>query len=420
MATVSMKPLGAAARDSGAGEGRWALEAELPDLAATAPDIHELAIVMPCLNEAETLEVCVRKALRSIAELGVLGEVIVADNGSTDGSQEIARSAGARVIDVPVRGYGAALQAGIAAARSTYVIMGDADDSYDFTNLGPFLERLRAGDDLVMGNRFRGGIEPGAMPALHRYLGNPVLSLVGRLFFRSPIKDFHCGLRGFRRDAIRALSLRTTGMEFASEMVVRATLSDLTVSEVPTTLSRDGRSRPPHLRSWRDGWRHLRFLLIYSPRWLFLYPGLFLVLVGTAGMVWLLPRDRVIGHHVGLDAQTLLYAGVLIVLGFQALTFGLLAKAWAVSEGLLPPNATMTRFDRHIRLESGLIAGTLLFLAGIAGSIFAVVHWGNADFGSLDASSSLRIVVPSVVALMLGVETILASFLLSVLGVQRR
>jgi glycosyltransferase involved in cell wall biosynthesis len=230
----------------------------------------ELTVVLPCLNEAETLAVCIRKAKSSIASLGVDGEVVVADNGSTDGSQGIARDEGARVVDVPIRGYGAALMAGITEAQGTFVIMADADDSYDLSNLGPFLEALRGGADLVMGNRFAGGIEPGAMPALHRYLGNPVLTAIGRVLFRSPVRDFHCGIRGFRRDAIIGLDLRTTGMEFASEMVVKATLQKLAIVEVPTTLSPDGRSRPPHLRTWRDGWRHLRFLLLYSPRWLFL------------------------------------------------------------------------------------------------------------------------------------------------------
>ncbi|MSX34697.1 MAG: glycosyltransferase, partial [Actinobacteria bacterium] len=240
----------------------------------------ELSVVLPCLNEAETLAVCIRKARASMNELGIDGEVVIADNGSTDGSQDIARSEGARVVDVPTRGYGAALIAGITDAKGTFVIMGDADDSYDLSNLGPFIEALRGGAELVMGNRFAGGIAPGAMPALHRYLGNPVLTAVGRVLFRSPVKDFHCGLRGFRRDAILELDLRTTGMEFASEMVVKATLNKLTIVEVPTTLSPDGRSRPPHLRTWRDGWRHLRFLLLYSPKWLFLYPGIVVFLLG--------------------------------------------------------------------------------------------------------------------------------------------
>ena len=264
----------------------------------------ELSIVMPCLNEAETLATCIDKARGFLDRHGIAGEIVIADNGSTDGSQEIAVSRGARVVNVPSKGYGSALMGGIAAARGRYVIMGDADDSYDFTDLMPFVERLRAGDELVMGNRFLGGIEPGAMPPLHKYLGNPVLTWIGRLFFGSPSGDFHCGLRGFDRQAILSLDLQTTGMEFASEMVVRATLQGLRIDEVPTTLSKDGRSRPPHLRSWRDGWRHLRFLLMYSPRWLFLYPGLFLMIVGLLAGAWLLPGPRRIGG-VELDIQTL-------------------------------------------------------------------------------------------------------------------
>ncbi|HVU73896.1 MAG TPA: glycosyltransferase family 2 protein [Mycobacteriales bacterium] len=374
---------------------------------------------MPCLNEAETLETCIRKASASIEALGVPGEVLIADNGSTDGSQEIARRAGARVVDVPVRGYGAALQAGIVAARGRFVIMGDADDSYDFTSLGPFLDELRAGGDLVMGNRFAGGIAPGAMPPLHRYLGNPVLSFVGRLFFRSPIKDFHCGLRGFKRDAIAALDLRTTGMEFASEMVVRAQLAKLDLREVPTTLQPDGRSRPPHLRSWRDGWRHLRFLLLYSPRWLFLYPGFVLILLGLAAMVALLPGKRVIGD-VAFDVQTLMFAGGAVVVGFQAVVFAVLTKVFGITQGLLPTDVRIERMFKFVRLETGLLVGAFLLIVGLGGSIAAFAHWSSKDFGAIDFTSSMRVLVPSLVALMLGFETVLASFFLSVLGLPKR
>ena len=256
---------------------------------ASDPSDVELTVVMPCLNEAETIDVCIQKALTAMESHRLSGEVVIADNGSTDGSQAIARRLGARVVHVERKGYGSALMGGIAAARGRYVIMGDADDSYDFTAIMPFVEQLRAGNHLVMGNRFKGGIKPGAMKALHRYLGNPVLTGIGRLFFRSRCGDFHCGLRGFDRGAIVDLDLRTTGMEFASEMVVKATLQKLRISEVPTTLSPDGRSRPPHLRSWRDGWRHLRFLLLYSPRWLFFLPGIALLLCGLLTGVWLLP-----------------------------------------------------------------------------------------------------------------------------------
>ena len=265
----------------------------------------ELTVVMPCLNEAETVATCVRKAIGFLAESGISGEVLVADNGSTDGSQRLATDAGARVVPISDKGYGNALMGGIVAARGKYVIMGDADDSYDFTNLMPFVNELRKGADLVMGNRFRGGIAPGAMPPLHKYLGNPVLSFIGRLFFRSKIGDFHCGLRGFSRDSVMALNLQATGMEFASEMVVKATLAGQRVTEVPTTLSKDGRSRPPHLRSWRDGWRHLRFLLLFSPRWLFLYPGLALLVVGSAVTTALYFSPLRIGG-AGLDIHTML------------------------------------------------------------------------------------------------------------------
>src|SRR6266487_2781972 len=277
----------------------------------------EFSIVMPCLKEAETLATCIQKAKRSLEENNVEGEIIIADNGSTDGSQEIAEQHGARVIDVQARGYGSALMGGIAAARGKYIIMGDADDSYDFSTLEPFVEKLRAGYDLVMGNRFKGGVKAGAMPALHRYLGNPVLTAIGRVFFHSPCGDFHCGLRGFAKDAVLRLDLRTTGMEFASEMIVKATLHKLQITEVPTTLSPDGRSRPPHLRSWRDGWRHLRFLLLYSPRWLFFYPGALLMAAGIALCGWLLPGPRHVSS-VTLDVHTLLYAAAAIVIGFQA------------------------------------------------------------------------------------------------------
>src|SRR5215211_8776310 len=277
----------------------------------------ELSVLMPCLNEAETLATCIKKAQKALEDLNVNGEVVIADNGSTDGSPEIAASLGARVIHVAAKGYGSALLSGIKAARGKYIIMGDADDSYDFTNLGPFLEKLRAGYELVMGNRFKGGIAPNAMPPLHKYLGNPVLTGIGRLFFRSPCGDFHCGLRGFSKAAIQRLDLRTRGMEFASETVVKASLQGLKITEVPTTLSVDGRNRPPHLRSWRDGWRHLRFLLLYSPRWLFLYPGAFLMVAGFISGGWLLQGPVVI-NNVGFDVQTLLYAAAAIIIGFQA------------------------------------------------------------------------------------------------------
>src|ERR1043165_2321929 len=379
----------------------------------------ELSILMPCLNEAETLAVCIKKAQKALDYLHVNGEVVIADNGSTDGSPEIAASLGARVIHVAEKGYGSALLGGIKAARGKYIIMGDADDSYDFTNLGPFLEKLRAGYDLVMGNRFKGGIAPNAMPPLHKYLGNPVLTGIGRIFFRSPCGDFHCGLRGFNRAAIQRLDLRTRGMEFASETVVKASLHGLRITEVPTTLSVDGRNRPPHLRSWRDGWRHLRFLLLYSPRWLFLYPGMLLMLAGAAVAGGLLPGPRAVGR-VTVGVQTLLYAGMAILIGFQAVLFAIFTKVFAMNAGLLPQDRKLQTALRNVTLEAGLVAGALLFLFGIAGSLYAVGLWGEARFGALDPSQTLRAIVPSVICLTLGCEIILSSFFLSVLGMQRR
>lgn len=382
-------------------------------------DSIELTIVMPCLNEAETLAVCIDKARGFLGRSGIVGEVLIADNGSTDGSPAIATAHGARVVTVAEKGYGSALRAGIGAARGRFVIMGDADDSYDFSHLTPFIENLRRGDDLVMGNRFKGGIEPGAMPPLHRYLGNPVLTWIGRLFFGSPSGDFHCGLRGFNRESILALGLRTTGMEFASEMVVRATLQGLRISEVPTTLARDGRSRPPHLRSWRDGWRHLRFLLMYSPRWLFLYPGLALMLAGLVTGLWLLPQPRLVWGAV-LDVQTLLYAGLAVILGFQAVVFAVFTKVFVSSEGLMPEDRRLTRAFRYVTLETGLIIGLTLLVAGLCGTGWAIGDWGRQDFGPLDPGRTMRWVVPSATALVIGCQTIFASFFLSILGLRRR
>jgi glycosyltransferase involved in cell wall biosynthesis len=379
----------------------------------------ELSIVMPCLNEAETLASCIQKAQRYLDGSGVRGEIIVGDNGSTDGSQRIANDLGARVIDVPVRGYGAALFAAIGAANGRYCIMGDSDDSYDFEHLESFVEKLRQGYDLVMGNRFQGGIRPGAMPWKNRYIGNPALSLVGRIFFRTKIRDFHCGLRGFSKAAFDALDLRTTGMEFASEMVIKAQLKGLKVTEVPTVLSPDGRSRPPHLLPYRDGWRHLRFMLLHSPRWLFLYPGFFLILVGLAGCAWLLPGPRVV-DGVEFDVHTLLYAFVSVLLGFQLVAFAVFTKVFAISEGLLPEDPRLNRAFRYITLETGLAIGGLLVVMGIAGSILAISGWFKGGFGNLDAQHMLRIVMPSVFSLTLGVQVVCSSFFLSILGLRRR
>ena len=379
----------------------------------------EVTVLLPCLNEAETLEVCIRKAQGSLARLGVTGEIVIADNGSTDGSQQIAARLGARVIEVSIRGYGAALHAGIEAARGEFVVMADADDSYELSNLEPFIAKLREGYDLVMGNRFAGGIAPGAMPPLHRYLGNPVLTAVGRLFFQSPVRDFHCGMRGFRREAALRMGLRTTGMEFASEMVVKATLMRLRVTEVPTVLSTDGRSRAPHLRSWHDGWRHLRFLLMYSPRYLFLVPGALLMLVGlVCGVALTLGPVRIGG--VQFDVNTLLFCAAAVILGSQAVLFYMFSKVFAIGEGLLPADPRLLVLFRYVTLEVGLVVGTVMLLAGLGAALTAVVHWRAAGFGALDATSALRLVIPSVTLLVLGVEGIMGSFFLSVLGLKRR
>lgn len=371
----------------------------------------ELSVVLPCLNEAETLETVIRKALKSFSDLGVAGEVVVADNGSTDGSQDIARAAGVRVVDVPIKGYGAALRAGIESAQGTYVIMGDADDSYAMDQLGPFLEALRGGADLVMGNRFAGGIEPGAMPWLHRYVGNPVLSFLGRLFFRIPIHDFHCGMRGFRRERVRSLGLRTTGMEFASEMVVRSSLAKLKIVEVPTTLARDGRTRPPHLRTWRDGWRHLKFLLAFSPRWMFLYPSLVLLTLGVVGMAVLAFGPLQVGSVV-FDVQTMVVSAAAVVLGVQGAGLALATRAFAASLGLLPASIRLDRLLDRFALERGLVVGALVSLLGCLFFIAAVVNWQGTGFARL-APGDIRIPLIGLVLVVTGAQMILVSFMLS-------
>jgi glycosyltransferase involved in cell wall biosynthesis len=388
-------------------------------LPVKAAEAIELSVVMPCLNEAETLETCIRKAQTALREANVSGEVVIADNGSTDGSIELAERLGARVVHVKAKGYGNALMGGIAAASGKYIVMGDADDSYDFGHITRFLEPLRQGADLVMGNRFRGGIQKAAMPPLHRYFGNPALTWLGRLFFQSPVGDFYCGLRGFRKAAYERMGLRTTGMEFATEMIVKATLLKMPIAEVPTTLSPDGRSRPPHLRTWRDGWRTLRFFLLYSPRWLFLYPGMLLMVVGAVLGVWLLPAQRTVGG-VTFDVHTLVYAAAFVMLGFQAIAFAVFTKFFAISEGLLPPDPTLDKLFRYITLEVGLAVGTLLTLAGLATSVYAVSAWGSEHFGALDYSHTMRLVIPAALFLTMGAQTIFASFFMSVLGLRRR
>jgi len=379
----------------------------------------EVSVVMPCLNEAQTVGTCIEKAQQAFREGGIAGEVIVADNGSTDGSQEIASRLGARVVPVKERGYGSALMGGIAAATGKYIIMGDADDSYDFGHIPRFLEELRAGDDLVMGNRFRGGILPGAMPPLHRYFGNPALTRIGRLFFGGSSGDFYCGLRGFSKRAYEKMDLRTKGMEFATEMVVKANLLGMKIGEVPTTLSPDGRGRPPHLRTWRDGWRTLRFFLLYSPRWLFLYPGTILVLLGLIVGGSLLPGPRQIGS-VTFDVHTLLYAAIAILLGFQAIAFAIFTKLFAISEGLHPPDAEFETIFRYLTLEVLLLLGGVLAAAGFAASVYAVKVWGAHNFGPLDFSHTLRMVIPAVLCLTLGVQAVFCGFFLSILGMRRR
>jgi len=379
----------------------------------------EVSIVMPCLNEAETLGICIRKAFAAIADSGLSGEVVIADNGSTDGSLEIAAAEGARVVNIPVRGYGAALIAGIEGARGKYVLVADADDSYEFGHLPRFVEALDAGSDLVMGNRFRGEIKPGAMPLLHRYLGNPVLSYIGRLFFKVPVGDFHCGIRAFKKDAILQLRLKATGMEFASEMIVKASLGGLQISEVPTTLSPDGRTRAPHLRTWRDGWRHLRFLLLFSPRWLFLYPGLAASLIGFLLSLWLLPSQRAIGRF-HFDVDTLTYAIGLMLIGFQICVFAVSAKVFGTREGFLPPDPKFERLFRYVTLETGLIVGTALLLLGLGTMVYSVELWRQTGFGPLSPTRMLRLTLPAAASLMLGVETIFSSFFLSLLGISRR
>jgi glycosyltransferase involved in cell wall biosynthesis len=378
-----------------------------------------VTILMPCLNEAETLAFCVRQAVAALRDNNITGEVIVADNGSTDGSQQIATDEGARVVNVPVRGYGAALLAGIEAARGKYVLMADADASYHFEHLPRFLPKLEEGYDLVMGNRFSGTIEPGAMPPLHRYLGNPVLSSIGRIFFSIPVRDFHCGLRAFRRDPILALQLRTTGMEFASEMVVKSSLAGLRMTEVPTTLSPDGRSRAPHLRSWRDGWRHLRFLLLFSPRWLFLIPGVVTFFIGVILSLWLIPGPQTVGRWT-FDVDTLTYSLGLVLIGAHISVFAVSARVFGTQEGFLPPNPKFERIFKYINLEVGLLFGCALLLVGLGILGYAIQVWHSAGFGDLSPQRMLRLTLPSATCFMLGVEAIFGSFFLSLLGMNRR
>jgi Glycosyl transferase family 2 len=378
----------------------------------------ELTIVMPCLNEAETVATCVHKAVKFLADSGVSGEVVVADNGSTDGSQRLAEDAGARVVPVSEKGYGSAVIGGILAAQGEYVIMGDADDSYDFSNLMPFVTELRGGADLVMGNRFKGGIAPGAMPPLHRYVGNPVLSFAGRLFFPSRVGDFHCGLRGFRRESAIALGLQTTGMEFASEMVVKATLANQQITEVPTKLAKDGRNRPPHLNTWRDGWRHLRFLLLFCPHWLFFVPGLGL---GAAGLAigGIIAAQPLTTGDMTFDVDTLVVASALVVSGVQSVLFWICARVYAGSEGFLPNEPYVQRVLAKLSLERGIALGSLIGIAGLIGLVSSLTNWRAAMFDQLNFEHALRVIVPSATALVVSSQLILGTFFLSLLGIKQ-
>ena len=379
----------------------------------------EVTILMPCLNEAETLGKCIEKAYSWMTKNAVDCEILIADNGSTDGSQNIATALGARVINVTVKGYGAALTHGILHSKGKYVIMADSDDSYDFSDLNLFINRLKADYDLVMGNRFKGKIATGAMPFLHRYLGNPVLSFLGRIFFKLDIGDFHCGLRGFKQDIVSKLQLQTTGMEFATEMVVKAALFNLRIAEVPTTLSPDGRTRPPHLRTWRDGWRHLRFLLMYSPRWLFKIPGLLLMFVGIILMVLTVFKPFEIIKGIYFDTNTLIFSSVFIILGYTCITLGVFTRTFATEEGFLPKTNFDNRLDKSFSLEMGLGVGILFLLIGFLGAVFTLYLWDQSNFGRLDYQKTLRIVVPSATLILLGFQTLFSSFFLSILKIKR-
>ena len=373
---------------------------------------------MPCLNEAETLAKCIKHAQSAIAKGGFSAEIIVADNGSTDGSQAIARELGATVVDVSRKGYGSALIGGIDAARGPFVVMGDADDSYDFEAIGPLIDKLREGYDLVVGNRFLGGIEPGAMPWSHRWVGNPVLTFISRVFFHAPVGDTHCGLRAFRKDAYEKMRLRATGMEFASEMVIKAALKGMRITEVAVVLRPDGRSRPPHLRTWRDGWRHLRFMLLFSPRWLFLYPGLALFALGAVLSALLIGGPLEVAG-VRLDIHTLLVAGFLSLIGYQLVLFAVFTKIFAIRAGFHPPHPALEKLFRYVTLEVGLAAGVLMALVGVVALVLAVASWGAVGFGNLDPSTTMREVIPAVVLLALGTQTVFASFFISILSIDR-
>lgn len=377
----------------------------------------ELTILMPCLNEAETLAVCIRKAKTFLSENNIDGEVLISDNGSTDGSQDIAREEGARVVSTDIKGYGSALINGTKNAYGKYVIMGDADDSYDFLHLMPFVEKLREGYDLVMGDRFAGGIEEGAMPWSHKYIGNPVLSFIGRLFYNSRIRDFHCGLRGYNRESMLKLNLQTTGMEYASEMVVKSELNGLKIAEVPTTLSKDGRSRPPHLRSFRDGWRHLKFLFMYAPNWLLLYPGMFFLLLGLV-LGGIIVVDKITINNINFSIHTLLYCACLIIIGLSILQMYIIVKVFAYNHDFLPKNQIdwnhKIKEDRIIALGAGIV------MIGIVLSIIALETWKSFSMGDLNAEETMRIVIPAVLCLIVGFQSIFTGFIVGVMKIRTK
>ncbi len=378
----------------------------------------EVSVVMPCLNEEETVGICIKKATNTLKKLGVIGEVIVCDNGSKDRSVEIAENNGARVVYQPLKGYGNALRCGTEAAKGEFIIFGDADDSYDFGDLEKFIEKLREGYDLVMGCRLPSGggtIMPGAMPWTHRWIGNPILSVIGRI---SDVKDFNCGLRALTRATYKKMKMSATGMEFAVEMVIKATLGNLRITQVPITLSKDGRSRPPHLQTWPDGWRTLRFMLLYSPRWLFLYPSLALFLFGLSTMVILLPGPLAI-KGINFDTNTIMIGGLSIILGFQILGFAFSARIFAVTEGFLPEDPKLERFMKYNTLETGLVLGAILTLLGLSAIIFTLVWWRSLQFGDLPRPAALRIIIPGVTAIVVGVQIIFSSFYLSILNLKR-
>jgi len=377
----------------------------------------ELTILIPCLNEEETLGTCIQKARKYLSANDIDGEILISDNGSTDKSIEIANNLGARVVLIEEKGYGAALRGGIKAAKGKYIIMGDADDSYDFQKLDSFLERLRDGYDLVMGNRFKGGILSGAMPFLHQFIGNPVLSFIGRMFFKIKIGDFHCGLRGFNRESISKLNLRTTGMEFASEMIVQSSLNNLLITEVPTVLHPDGRSRKPYLRTWRDGWRHLRFLLLYSPNWLFFFPGIILMILGSLVSAVLTLGPLKI-NDITFDIGTLLFASISVLIGFEAFFFSIFTKVYAINQKLLPYDSQINLLSKKFKIEYGLIIGCLLIFIGLLGSLYAFFYWSSKFFGPLDPSIAMRISIPGSTLIALGSQIIFSSFFIGILYIK--